>query len=115
MRLITLLTALLMLAACNQAEHEHKHAKGDKKGEKECKDDELKKYAAEVGLDAAAFEACLTSNKYADRVEADRKSGEMVGVSGTPAFFINGVFVNGARPFEAFAEVIDAEIKLKKL
>ena len=43
MRLITLLTALLMLAACNQAEHEHKHAKGDKKGEKECKDDELKK------------------------------------------------------------------------
>ncbi len=79
------------------------------------KDDDLKKYAAEVGLEAEAFATCLTSNKYADRVEADRKSGEMVGVSGTPAFFINGVFVNGARPFEAFAEVIDAEIKLKSL
>ncbi len=78
-------------------------------------DDDLKKYAAEVGLAAADFEACLTSNKYAERVEADRLSGEMVGVSGTPAFFINGVFVNGARPFEAFAEVIDEEIARKSL
>ena len=79
------------------------------------KDEDLKKYAAQAGLDAAAFDACLTANKYADRVEADKKSGEMFGVSGTPAFFINGVFVNGARPFEAFAEVIDEEIKRKSL
>ena len=78
-------------------------------------DDDLKKYAAETGLEAAAFEACLSSDKYMDRVESDRKSGEMVGVSGTPAFFINGVFVNGARPFEAFAEVIDDEIARKNL
>lgn len=79
------------------------------------KDDDLKKYATEAGLDAAAFETCLTSNKYKERVDNDKKSGEMVGVSGTPAFFINGVFVNGARPFEAFAEVIDDEIKRKNL
>ena len=79
------------------------------------KDEDLKKYAAEVGLDAAAFDACLTSNKYKERVDNDKKTGEMAGVSGTPAFFINGVFVNGARPFEAFAEVIDEEITRKNL
>ena len=79
------------------------------------KDEDLKKYAATVGLDAAKFDECLSSNKYADRIAADKKSGEANGVSGTPAFFINGVFVNGARPFEAFAEVIDDELKRKNL
>ena len=79
------------------------------------KDEDLKKYASEVGLDQAKFDECLASNKYADRVEADKKSGEAVGVSGTPAFFVNGVFINGARPFEAFAEVIDDELKRKNL
>jgi protein-disulfide isomerase len=78
-------------------------------------DDDLKKYAGEVGLDQAKFDECLTSNKYASRIEADKKSGEAAGVSGTPAFFINGVFVNGARPFEAFAEVIDDELKRKNM
>lgn len=79
------------------------------------KDEDLKKYAEQVGLDAAKFDECLTSNKYKDRVEEDKKSGAAVGVSGTPAFFINGVFVNGARPFEAFAEVIDDELQRKNL
>ena len=78
-------------------------------------DDDLKKYADTVGLDAAKFAECLETNKYAARVEADKKSGEANGVSGTPAFFINGVFVNGARPFESFAEVIDDELKRKNL
>lgn len=79
------------------------------------KDEDLKKYAATVGLDAAKFDECLSTNKYADRIAADKKSGEASGVSGTPAFFINGVFLNGARPFESFAEVIDDELKRKNL
>ncbi|MCO4768553.1 MAG: thioredoxin domain-containing protein [Deltaproteobacteria bacterium] len=79
------------------------------------KDEDLKKYAGEVGLDAAKFDECLASNKYADRVADDKKSGEAAGVSGTPAFFVNGVFINGARPFEAFADVIDDELKRKNL
>jgi len=79
------------------------------------KDEDLKKYAGEVGLDAAKFDECLSTNKYAERIAEDKKSGEANGVSGTPAFFINGVFVNGARPFEAFAEVIDDELKRKNL
>ena len=77
--------------------------------------DKLKGYATELGLDEAAFATCLDSGKYADAVEADKEAGARVGVSGTPAFFINGQFLNGARPFESFKEVIDAELQAKGL
>jgi len=36
--------------------------------------------------------------------------GAKVGVSGTPAFLINGRFLSGAQPFSAFQEVIDEEL-----
>jgi protein-disulfide isomerase len=35
-------------------------------------------------------------------------------VTGTPAFFINGVMLSGAQPFEEFKKVIDAELQAKK-
>ncbi len=75
--------------------------------------DKLKGYATELGLDQAKFDECLDSGRYAANVDADKAAGEKVGVSGTPAFFINGQFLNGARPFESFKEVIDAELKAK--
>jgi protein-disulfide isomerase len=77
--------------------------------------EDLKGYAAELALDEAAFAECLDSGKYADNIEADMADGAAVGVSGTPAFFINGQFINGARPFESFKEIIDAELKAKGL
>tara|TARA_Y100001968_G_scaffold313639_1_gene338038 strand:+ start:2056 stop:3213 length:1158 start_codon:yes stop_codon:yes gene_type:complete len=78
-------------------------------------DDKLKGYAAELGLDSAAFDSCLESGKYLAEVEEDKKAGAAVGVAGTPAFFINGQFLNGARPFESFKELIDSELKAKGL
>jgi protein-disulfide isomerase len=75
----------------------------------------LKSYAAELGLDAAAFDSCLDSGKYTAEVEEDKKAGAAVGVAGTPAFFVNGQFLNGARPFDAFKELIDAELQAKGL
>jgi len=78
-------------------------------------DENLKSYAADLGLDAAAFDSCLDSGKYTAEVEADKKAGAAVGVAGTPAFFINGQFLNGARPFESFKELIDSELKAKGL
>jgi protein-disulfide isomerase len=38
------------------------------------------------------------------------REGEAMGVSGTPAFFINGRFLSGAQPFEAFKAIIDDEL-----
>jgi protein-disulfide isomerase len=72
--------------------------------------DALTRYAQEIGLDTEKFSACLSSDSRAEEVRADMKAGAAVGVQGTPAFFVNGRFVNGAQPFEAFQAIIDEEL-----
>jgi protein-disulfide isomerase len=71
---------------------------------------DLKEHAAALGLDAAAFGECLESGRHAGLVEKDLEAGQGYGVSGTPAFFVNGRPLVGAQPFEAFAQVIDDEL-----
>jgi protein-disulfide isomerase len=75
--------------------------------------DQLKAKAVALGLDPATFDDCLDSNKYADQVEEDLRAGSQVGVTGTPAVFINGQFLSGAQPFESFAAIIDKELESK--
>jgi protein-disulfide isomerase len=75
---------------------------------------ELKKTAADLGLNAAQFNKCVDDHKYQSVVDADFEAGGEAGVSGTPAFFINGRLLSGAQPFEAFKRVIDEELELKK-
>jgi len=77
--------------------------------------DKLKGYAAGIGVDQAKFDECLDSGRHAATVEADTKAGAAVGVRGTPAFFVNGQFLNGAQPFENFKKLIDAELEAKGL
>lgn len=72
---------------------------------------DLKKYAADLGLNSAKFNECLDSDKYADEVKKDLADGESYGVDGTPAFFINGVKLVGAQPYEEFEKIIEAELK----
>lgn len=73
-------------------------------------DDDLKRYAEELSLDTSAFDTCFTSKKYASAVSADASQGRSLGVTGTPAFFINGRFLSGAQPVGAFSEIIDDEL-----
>ncbi len=73
----------------------------------------LKKHAGELKLDQARFDNCLDSGAKAKVVEANRKAGEEVGVTGTPAFFVNGMMISGARPFEDFKSLIDSELAQK--
>jgi protein-disulfide isomerase len=77
-------------------------------------DAELKQSAAALGMDASRFNTCVDSHKYKDRVEKDILEGNEAGVSGTPAFFINGRMLTGAQPFDAFKRIIDEELELKK-
>jgi protein-disulfide isomerase len=74
----------------------------------------LKEYAKALGLDTAKFDECLDKGAKAKDVEADLEAGKKVGVTGTPAFFVNGRPLSGAVPFERFKEVIDAELAAKK-
>jgi protein-disulfide isomerase len=75
---------------------------------------DLKQTAAELGLDAAAFNQCVDTHKYAGQVDADLRDGADAGVNGTPAFFVNGRMLNGAQPFDAFKRIIDEELEAKK-
>ena len=75
--------------------------------------DDLKAFAKDIGLDQGKFDKCLDSGEKAPLVSADEKDGEQAGVSGTPAFFINGIFINGAVPYEQFKETVDRELKRK--
>ena len=69
--------------------------------------DKLKQYAADLRLDTAQFDACLDNNDYTGAVGNDLALGTRLGVTGTPAFFVNGRFLSGAQPYSAFAELID--------
>ena len=51
-----------------------------------------------MGLDKAKFDECLDSGKNKGLVDEDTKAGSDVGVTGTPAFFINGKLLSGAQP-----------------
>jgi protein-disulfide isomerase len=75
--------------------------------------DDLKGYAKAIGLDTAKFDKCLDSGEKQALVAEDQKAGQAAGVSGTPAFFINGIFINGAQPFEQFKTTIDRELSKK--
>lgn len=73
---------------------------------------DLKKYAGELKLDQAKFDKCLDSGEKTNVVAEHKKAGEEAGVSGTPAFFVNGRMINGAQPLDAFKKVIDEELAL---
>lgn len=66
----------------------------------------LKKYATELGLNRAQFDAALDSGKYADEVKKDLSDGEMYGVESTPTIFVNGVALE-ALSAEALRAAID--------
>lgn len=67
----------------------------------------FKGFAKELGMDEKAFETCVSSDRYKDKLMADQQEGINAGVSGTPAFFINGQFLNGAQPLDVFKQIID--------
>ena len=74
---------------------------------------DLKAKAGSLGVDQAKFDQCLDGGKYAAQISADLADGQKVGVTGTPAIFINGRAISGAVPFADLAKVIDDELSRK--
>ncbi len=72
---------------------------------------QLTDYAKELKLNMKSFDACRKDETIANEVDKDFSEGANFGVRGTPAFFINGRLIEGARPFETFKEIIENEIK----
>ena len=77
-------------------------------------DADLEQAAKDMHLDAAKMMAAIATKKHGARIAADAELGDDVQASGTPHFFINGVRLVGAQPFEKFKTVIDEEISKAK-
>jgi protein-disulfide isomerase len=67
-------------------------------------------YASDLGLNVEDFNACLESGKFKPEVQSDLDFAANLGVRSTPTFFINGIALVGAQPFEVFQDVIDKEL-----
>ena len=67
-------------------------------------------YARELGLDIEKFKRDLKSTAVKERIDADTRQAIRLGLTGTPAFFVNGRFLSGAQPFPAFRYLIDQEL-----
>jgi protein-disulfide isomerase len=67
--------------------------------------------ANQLGLDLDVFETCMETEKYGSLVLADTESAQLLGVKSTPSFLINGQFLVGAQPYEAFDQIIRAELE----
>lgn len=70
--------------------------------------------AGEVGLDVARFTKEIDAGAYQAAIARETQEAVGVGASGTPATFVNGRFVSGAKPFETFQAMIDEEIAWAK-
>jgi protein-disulfide isomerase len=70
----------------------------------------LRGVAEKAGLDLAKYDACVKERRHRARVDADVADGRAARVSGTPAFFVNGIPLSGARSVEEFVQIIDREL-----
>jgi protein-disulfide isomerase len=67
-------------------------------------------YATQLGLDIDEFQECFESGRYQEEVQLDFEFAANLGVRSTPTFFVNGIAVVGAQPFEVFQQVIEKEL-----
>ena len=74
-------------------------------------DDDLLRRTASLGLDRAALQTCLASDRHDKAILESSQDGTKLGVQSTPTFFINGRRMRGARDAAQFQEIIDAELK----
>jgi protein-disulfide isomerase len=72
---------------------------------------DLKEKARRLGLDGGRFDECLDTGRFTEQVQNDLQEASRIGVTGTPALFINGVQLEGgAVPFETVASAIRKEL-----
>jgi protein-disulfide isomerase len=81
--------------------HDVLFANGEKLGR-----DDLLADARTLKLDDQKFDACLSSGRFKPQIEQDLQLGTRLGVISTPAFFVNGVFLDGAQSLEVFEKMV---------
>ena len=76
-------------------------------------DNNLKKFAKDLGLDSTKFDSCLDSKKHADKLESGRKIAEAAlgDQVSTPSIFVGEQLIQGAQPYEVFQSCYWKRIK----
>jgi protein-disulfide isomerase len=71
---------------------------------------QLKESARTLKLDGARFDACLDSGQQVPAIQKDLAQGQLLGLAGTPGFFINGHFLSGVVSYETLREVVEQQL-----
>ena len=78
--------------------------------QREMAPEKYEEYAAQIGLDVERFKKDAASSDVKKRVDGDAAEAASLGITGTPAFLVNGRYLSGAQPFKAFKRLIDEEL-----
>lgn len=73
--------------------------------------DKILEIAKGIGLDVDRFTKDLDSHTYKASIDKQTAEAEAIGASGTPASFVNGRYLSGAKPYNMFKDLVDEELK----
>ena len=68
----------------------------------------FRRYAGEVGLDLAKYDACMSAGRYAGRIQASYDEGMRAGVSSTPTLLVGGRLYQGRFDSDAITRLVDS-------
>lgn len=79
-------------------------------------DSDFLRHSKKIGLNTKKFQQCVKSPpaNILKTIDENFESGQKFGVTGTPAFFINGRRLSGALPYSEFSRVIEDELRKQK-
>jgi protein-disulfide isomerase len=66
--------------------------------------EQYKKDVEALAMDVAKFTDCLDKEKYKDKIAKDIGEAKESGIIGTPSTYVNGIYISGARPYEAYTD-----------
>jgi len=70
----------------------------------------LAQIGEDLGLDTDKLKSCIEERRFKDFVDADFNAGRAIGVTGTPAFYINGIVFDGSRDADEMSRQVDLEL-----
>ena len=76
---------------------------------------QLRRYAQQLELDMARYDAEMGGELYLQRVREHIESGERSGVRGTPGFFVNGAIQDVSFGMQKLFDVVEVEVKRQAL
>jgi protein-disulfide isomerase len=85
-------------------------ARQDLRDQKSMSPEKYREYAREIGLDLARFDRDVADASVKQRIDADAAEAAQLGITGTPAFFVNGRYLKGAVPFEEIKVLLDEDL-----